>query len=865
MSSRPKRPVNPVAIALWLMVLAVGVGCIAAANAHAAYYKTLYCGGADGSGNPTLGARPGFFDFTDDCGTAYGDPAGTGGFLRLEENTTGTAGNTDEASYSWSAPAGTSIAAVSAYTRVPGYFNSGWRSRFWAEGFDGSENNILMQGSGVANEGIYAPATTNFVYHAWPFGGFGDYKRLLFAMSCYRPGGCSREGWNAADANSIAITLNDKEAPHVNWEGDSHVLAGDWVRGYNPIAWRESDVGSGLRFSRLGVDGALLGDGTIDYQANGGCRTGRSDANGEFARDFQPCTPGPYLRYYGLETKSFSDGQHQISTCVQDFAQYQHIGGSASESCDTRTIHTDNTAPGKPAELKVTSANPARYLDHFGASFALPPDNGSPIAKVHYEILNAQGEVVVAEKTVAATNPTSLADIAGPSKPGAYTLRVWLEDSVGFVGPAADAPIPHDTTPPAAPQALRITGTTSRWVDKLNLRWQDTADAGSPIDEAHYQVLDASGDVVGSTHTAGGSGVQAIDGLETPPRRGDYTVRVWLSDEEGNVGSAASVALPRDTTPPAAPQDLSVTSPGISRAADGFDVRWRNVTDDGSAIDAVHYQVLNPAGGVVVGTQAIEGEDPQAITDLQTPRDKGTYTLRVWLEDAEGNAGVPTSAPLSYECVRSDAAGGTALSAGLGESGAAEEIVHQGTGSTLHGKLTGAGGGIAGASVCIFSRVLTDSGREFLGLALTGADGGYRFAVPAGPSRELTALYRSGAREVTERATIQTIVRPELKAYRKVVYNKHSARFSGTIPGPDNDRVLVVLQVKRGDGWLAFHRSRTREGGRFTLPYRFTRTDVPTKYLMRAQVRTQAGYPYLQGNSKLLTLIVLPHEPSHRR
>ncbi len=135
MSPRPKGPVNPIAITLWLMVLAVGVGCIAAANAHAAYYKTLYCAAADGSGNPTLGARPGFF--TDDCGTAYGDPAGTGGFLRLEENTTGTAGNSDEASYSWWAPPGTSIAAVSAYTRVPGYFNSGWRERFWADTSNG--------------------------------------------------------------------------------------------------------------------------------------------------------------------------------------------------------------------------------------------------------------------------------------------------------------------------------------------------------------------------------------------------------------------------------------------------------------------------------------------------------------------------------------------------------------------------------------------------------------------------------------------------------------------------------------------------------------------------------------------------------
>jgi hypothetical protein len=424
MSSRSRGPAErPVTVALCLFALAFAVAILAAATAHAADYKTLYCGAADGSGNPVLAARPGFFDFTDDCGTAYGDPAGTGGFLRLEENTAGTAGNTDEASYSWWAPSGTSIAAVSAYTRVPGYFNSGWRSRFWGEGFDGSENNILMQGSGVPNEGIYAPATSNFVFHAWPFGALGDYKRLVFAMTCYRPGGCSREGWNAADANSIAITLNDKEAPHVNFEGESHVFAGDWVKGNNAIAWRESDVGSGLRFSRLKVDSATLSDGTIDYQANGGCRTGHSDANGEFARDFTPCTQGPYLRYYPLRTEWFSDGQHQLSTCVQDFAQYQHIAGQASESCDTRTIHTDNTAPGKPAELKVTSTNPERYLDHFGASFSLPPDPGSPIAKVHYEVLNVQGEVVVPEKTVVVTNPTSLANIAGPSKPGASIQR----------------------------------------------------------------------------------------------------------------------------------------------------------------------------------------------------------------------------------------------------------------------------------------------------------------------------------------------------------------------------------------------------------------------------------------------------------
>jgi len=961
MSSRTSGPArSPVPIALCMMALAFAVAVICAATAHAAYYKTLYCGAADGSGNPVKGARPGFFDFTDDCGTAYGDPAGTGGFLRLEENTTGTAGNTDEASYSWWPPSGTSIAAVSAYTRVPGIFNSGWRERFWGEGYDGGEYNILMQGSGVEPGGINAPATSNFNYHAWPFGSYGDYKRLVFAMTCYRPAGCSREGWNAVDANSIAITLNDKEAPHVNWEGDSHVLAGDWVRGNNAIAWRESDVGSGLRFSRLKVDGATLSDGTIDYQANGGCRTGHSDANGEFARDFTPCTRGPYVRYYGLKTEQLSDGAHQLQACVQDFAQYQHLGGSAEETCDTRTIHVDNTAPGRPASLEVTSANPARYLDHFGASFSLPPDPGSPIAEVHYEVLNAKGEVLVPEKTVAATDPTSLSNIAGPSTPGAYTLRVWLTDSVGFSGPAAEAPIPHDTTPPAAPQDLHAAGTPTYWVKKLDLRWRNIADNGSPIDLAHYQLLDPSGDAVDGTHAVSANDIQAIDGLQTPTQRcacsvrvwltdaegnvgsaatmplprdttppaapqglrvvgaaghwmdhvslrwrnladdgspidaahyrlldgsgnpvGDThavsgenpqaidgiatptqrcacTVRVWLSDEEGNVGAAAEVPLPRDTTPPGAPQDVSVAPPGVSRAAEGFDVRWRDIADDGSPISAAHYEVLNGAGKAVVPVTTVSGEGVDKVADLQTPQAAGSYTLRLWLADSEGNEGAPVSVPLAYDCVRSDAGAASELGAGFGRRGAPRAHVPQGRSLPLAGELRGSGGPVAGAPVCVFSSMPGEEGREFLGIAMTGPDGGYRFALGRGPSRTIEALYRSGQRELSATATLYTRVLPLLRARPRVIHNGRFAHFEVRLPGPDNARVVVVLQVREGRGWRAFRRCRTRAGGICRVGYRFAATTHPVTYVMRAQVRRQGGYPYLPGNSRRLLLRVFP-------
>ncbi len=754
MSSRPSLPGSrQVSIALCLFAVAFAVAIVCAATAHAAYYKTLYCAAANGSGDPTLGARPGFFDFTNDCGTAYGDPAGTGGFLRLEENTTGTAGNTDEASYSWWAPPGTSIAAVSAYTREPGTFNEGWRARLWGEGFDGSQNNVLMQGSGVPSEGLFAPSNGNFSFHGWPFGGYADYKRIAFTLTCYRPAGCSREGWNAADVNSVAITLNDKEDPHVNWEGDSRVLAGEWVRGETPISWRESDLGSGLRFSRLRIDGATLPDGTIDYQENGGCRTGRSDANGEFARDFQPCTPGPYLRYYGLRTAELSDGSHQLSVCVQDYSQYLHTGGQASESCDTRTIHTDNTAPGKPAELRVTSANPARYLDRFGAAFSLPQDQGSPIVKVHYDIVDASGKVVVPEKTFSAVNPTSLPTIEGPQTPGAYSLRVWLEDEVGLLGAAAIAPIPHDTTPPAAPQ------------------------------------------------------------------------------------------------------EISVAAPSAPRSADGFDVRWHDLTDAGSPIASAHYEIRNGAGAAVVGATEVAGEGANAIADLDTPAERGTYTLLLWLTDAEGNVGAPASVPLSYDCVRSGVQGGATLSAGF--EGAPEQILAQGAGTTLEGKLKNEGAlGLGGASLCVFATVEGDPGREFLGLASTGQDGSYRFPIAPGPSRRIEILYRPDQRQLSADATLYTRAHPTLAISPRVVRKKHYARFEAKIPGPRAEGVVIDFQVKQGKGWRAFRRCRTGADGRCAVPYRFGDATAPGSYVIRDQDRGQSGYPYLPGNSDPLRLRV---------
>lgn len=765
MSSHSSGPVNrPVAVALCLMLVCVAVACIGAASAKASFYQMVLCAANNGSNgfqtatNTVSANNPGgIFSIENYCGPA-GFPAGNGAFIRIVENqSAGNAGNTAYASVSWTAPSPISIVAGGGYTRQPGEFRDGWRARFWGEDHGGGgPHNILMQGSGVGGGGIFWGTCSTFCSHLWPFGGWGGYRRFIYEMTCVRPAGCDRAGWNGTDANTFILTLDDPSPSQVWLTNGSTLMSGQWVKGTQTATYAWSEQGSGIRFERLYVDNAERWG--IDHIAAGQCNRDAWGGVGEFARDWAACPNASNIgRSYTFDTASIPDGAHTLKVCTQDYAQWQGLAGTGGQSCTSGTIRTDNSAPGAPSGLQVTSANPERYLDRFGAQFALPPNSGSPVTKVHYEVTDAAGKVVKPKQTLAATNPTALSAIEGPKEPGEYRLRVWLEDQVG------------------------------------------------------------------------------------------------------NVGPTASAEVPRDTKPPAAPQGISVVPPSASAAGDGFDVRWRNLADAGSPIVTARYQVVGPNGAVLVPTADVGGEDPQAIESLDAPAARGEATLRVWLRDAEGNVGAASTAPLAYRCPRSANGSGLMLSAGLGEAGdAAEEVVRQDSGVLLRGRLRGPGGGVADASVCVFSRVITDQASEFAGIAMTDAEGRYGLAVSAGPSRELTAVYRRGHRELSAAATLLSRVKPTLEVRRKVVRNKRYARFYGHIPGPHNDRVVVVLQVKQGKGWRAFRRYRTRDNGRYRLVYRFGRTTRPATYLMRAQVRQQGGYPYLPGNSKQLRLRVIP-------
>ena len=81
-------------------------------------------------------------------------------------------------------------------------------------------------------------------------------------------------------------------------------------------------------------------------------------------------------------------------------------------------------------------------------------------------------------------------------------------------------------------------------------------------------------------------------------------------------------------------------------------------------------------------------------------------------------------------------------------------------------------------------------------------------------------------------------------------------RFRGTIAGaPRGSRKVVELQVRKGKRWMTFRSTRLRNG-RFSESYRFTRTVHRTRYVFRARVRAESGFPFETGHSRQVGVTV---------
>jgi hypothetical protein len=175
------------------------------------------------------------------------------------------------------------------------------------------------------------------------------------------------------------------------------------------------------------------------------------------------------------------------------------------------------------------------------------------------------------------------------------------------------------------------------------------------------------------------------------------------------------------------------------------------------------------------------------------------------------------------------------------------------------GTLTDSSGrGIAGAEVCVATRVwLGDRAERVVATPETGANGGFEVRLDAGPTREVRVAHWSADGEVAERyLRLRVRARPVLDISPGSLRNGETARFRVRLHGPDPGRRRVQLEVRDDGGWKILRAHNSAPSGTWRDSYRFTSTTGTRTYRFRAVVPKQSGYPYERGASEVETVRV---------
>jgi hypothetical protein len=276
----------------------------------------------------------------------------------------------------------------------------------------------------------------------------------------------------------------------------------------------------------------------------------------------------------------------------------------------------------------------------------------------------------------------------------------------------------------------------------------------------------------------------------------------------------------------------------------------------GPDLDDVTYSHLKPCP---------DSSGPRAI-QLDTEHGpgwvNGANEVRICGYDVGGNESPCLRRTVSVDnsCAASGGSTATSLDSGADVGGQLRRRVQLTSNDdpVIRGSLTdGAGNPVGGAAVCIYQTTeLPDAGRELATTVTTQANGRFATRLDAGPSRTLDLVYRHNTKKLSDRVELDSTVVPTLTIPRKHLVNGEAARFLGRLPGPNADGRAVTLQARVGRKWRTFKQLRTSNDGRFRGKYRFTQTVGRVRYIFRALVKGQSGYPYDPGASRERKLIV---------
>jgi hypothetical protein len=188
-------------------------------------------------------------------------------------------------------------------------------------------------------------------------------------------------------------------------------------------------------------------------------------------------------------------------------------------------------------------------------------------------------------------------------------------------------------------------------------------------------------------------------------------------------------------------------------------------------------------------------------------------------------------------------------------------LLQRGRRAAVAGRLLDANGlGIRDARVCVATRLrLRGVAEEVVASPLTREGGRFRVALVRGPSREVRVAYwPDGAGALERYLSLEVPVRARLRLRpRHPIANGGRVRFTVWLPGPENQGRRVKIQARAGRRWVDVRSGLAGAHGIYRSTYRFRSTTGRRRYLFRALVPKQPGYPYEAGTSRVRAATVI--------
>jgi hypothetical protein len=444
-----------------------------------------------------------------------------------------------------------------------------------------------------------------------------------------------------------------------------------------------------------------------------------------------------------------------------------------------------------------------------------------------------------------------------------------------------------DNNPPAHPRDLALSGDSDGWrrSNDFDPTWVNPDQApASPIGGASWRITGPAGYDSGVKFVAG----HDLHGLQSlfVPRAGVYSLAVWLRDEAGNetASSAASLPLRFDDVPPGVafepaaagdavpPQITAQISDAHSGPASG-EIHCRRLGSEQWTELPAKFQ-----RGESAGSAALLARVPSELTP-------GTYVFRADAVDAAGNAASTTRRVDGTEMTVRKVPGSPVAGVKRAEPASArakarifarlrwrgrsgtELTVPFRVAAMLTGRLLEAdGAGLADRQLRVVSRPSRGAlGKAAVDAVQTGPHGGFRLALPAGPSRRITVAFRGDAGlDAAERSPLTLRVRSgvELRATPRELRTGATVHFSGRVrslgaPLPRRGKLVAIQYYESAaKHWRPVLVTRSDHGGRFHAAYRFRYVSGSASIRLRAVVLAEERWPYAPGGSRPIVVRV---------